>query len=183
MTDNRGFRRALTAAALTLGALAAAIGGARWAASAQSAPQPAATAAEQGPRLEVSAGSLSVDDATRQAVFEGEVTARWGEWTLRCDDLTVRYAGEGRVAGVTARGAPLTLAWSGGTVQAARARLEPAAGQDPGAALQAGVLWLEGDPILRRGRSALRGDRVRVDLRTRQVKVEGVRGHLSPQDL
>lgn len=182
---HRGLRRALVAAALSVGALAAAITTARLVAAeppqpdTSSAPSPDASQ----PRLEVSAGALSVDDRTHEARFEGQVTARWGEWTLRCDTLSVTYADAERVTAITAKGAPLMLTWSGGAVEATTARLTPATDQDPSAALQSGTLWLEGGPVLRRGRSALRGERVRVDLRTRQVRVEGVSGHLSPQDL
>jgi lipopolysaccharide export system protein LptA len=192
----RGTTRALIASTLTLAALTCATWAAHTSASAQPPPPstltPAPSQDPQSPekikekgRLEVSSGALVIDDQRREAVFEGQVIARWGEWALRCDALTITYAEGEQVMAISARGAPLTLTWSGGVIEAARARLEPGPhppADDPEGALQGGVLWLEGAPVLRRGRSALRGERVRVDLRSRQVKVEGVSGHLSPQD-
>ncbi len=175
----------MCAAALFAGTLGAALcWSLLWSAGLAQEGAPQEKRGADASRFEVKSGQLIVDDQVQKARFEGQVAATWGEWTLRCEALDVTYDQDGQVLEAVATGSPIVLTWSGGLIEAKHARFEPRAGQNttPEGSLTQGTLWLDGDPVLRRGQSKLAGERVEVDLRSRRVKVLGVSGVLAPED-
>lgn len=175
-----GTWRGIGGAALAVGALGAAL----WWSATSGHAQEGTNARGGKETFEVKSGQLIVDDQLQKARFEGQVAATWGEWTLRCEALDVTYSQDGQVLEATATGSPIVLTWSGGLIEAKRAHFTPRISNNtpPNESLTEGTVWLEGDPVLRRGQSKLTGERVEVDLRSRRVKVLGVSGVLAPED-
>lgn len=119
--------------------------------------------AGQAQDVEVSADTLSVDQASRTAVFEGNVQVGVGELRLTAAVVEVVYAEEaGKIAALRASGGVL---FSNGR--------ETAEGDTAYYDLVTGQILLEGSVILTQGPSALSGDRLRIDLEAGTARVEG----------
>jgi lipopolysaccharide export system protein LptA len=110
--------------------------------------------------IEIAADQLTVEQASRQAVFSGNVEAVQGDVTLRADRLIVHY----------------DLDRSGATRQAIRrieaegqvviASPQESARADRGVYdVAAGTILLEGSVVLSRGEDVVRGGRLAIDLR------------------
>ena len=114
---------------------------------------------------EVSARRLKVDHKNRRAEFKGEVRAVYGGLTLRCDRLTILYGEGGGIEALSAAGNVVVKRGDArATARAATLRAK------------AGVLVLEGDPVLVKGSHRLEGKRIRVFLESGELEVEEARG-------
>ncbi len=124
----------------------------------------AAAGSLQG-EAEVRADRLSVDHENRRAEFTGHVHAVYGGLTLRCDRMTISYS-EG--CGVKA-----LFAVGGVAVKRGDAR---ATADTASLRAAAGVLVLEGNPVLIKGTHRLEGKRIKVFLKSGKLEVEEARG-------
>ena len=113
--------------------------------------------------VEVTADSLTVDQATGTAVFAGNVVIGQGELRIA--------AGEVRVVYDDASGDIAQLSASGGVtfVTATEAAEAQSAEYD----LQAGTLVMTGNVLLTQGASALSADSMTVDLKTGAASMQG----------
>lgn len=122
--------------------------------------------------VEVAADSLSVDQASGQAVFSGNVVIGQGQMRLAADRVSVHYADADRrrIELLVATG-KVTLVSGPDAAEAAQADYDVASG----------IVVLTGDVILTQGGNVLRGDAMRVDLAQGTAQVDGrVRSILQP---
>ena len=125
--------------------------------------------------VEVTSDNLTVDQASGSAVFAGHVLVAQGPLKLSAGSLRVEYAagssgGRGRIARMEASGG-VTLASATEAAEADTATYTVASGE----------IVMTGNVLLTQGATALTGDRVVVDARTGNARVEGrVRTVLAP---
>ena len=122
--------------------------------------------AESGAPVEVTADSLSIDQAAGTAVFEGGVVVGQGALRLAAERVEVEYAeGTRRIARLTATGA-VTLVSGEDAAEAGQAVYD----------VDGGEIVLTGDVLLTQGAAdgaALSAERLRVDLSTGQAELDG----------
>lgn len=123
------------------------------------AQQPATT------RLEITSERLELDGPRNRAEFIGDVLAREGELTLRCDRLIAQYDDAGTATRVEARG---RVRVSHGRVFATAGRAEYERSTE--------VVRLDASPVVWRGAQRVAGDAVRIYLKTERVEVDAPRG-------
>lgn len=113
--------------------------------------------------VEVAADSLSVDQETGTAIFEGNVVIGQGDLRIGASRAQVVYDGaNGNIASFEASG--------GVTFTTAT---EAAEAQNANYDLINGKLVLTGDVILTQGPSALSADRMTIDVKTGNAQMEG----------
>ncbi len=113
--------------------------------------------------VEVAADSLSVDQDTGTAIFEGNVVIGQGDLRIAAGRAQVVYdAGSGDIASFEASGG---VTFANGS--------EAAEAQSASYDLQNGNLVLIGDVILTQGASALSADRMTIDVETGNAQMEG----------
>jgi lipopolysaccharide export system protein LptA len=128
--------------------------------------------------IQIEADRLEVRDQEKLAVYSGHVRVRQGDTILEAPELRVFYAGEGPKAGSV----PMS-----GVVGAKVSRIEAG----PGVNVRSGertatgnraildmakdLVTLEGNVVLTQGSSVVRGDRLIVNLATKQGRIEGGR--------
>lgn len=113
--------------------------------------------------VEITADSLSVDQDTGTAVFQGNVVIGQDELRLSAARVQVIYD--------DASGDITRLAASGGVTFVTSS--EAAESQSADYDLLTGTLLLEGAVLVTQGNSAISGDRMRVDLETGSTQIEG----------
>ncbi|QUS36918.1 lipopolysaccharide transport periplasmic protein LptA [Falsirhodobacter algicola] len=113
--------------------------------------------------VSVDADSLSVDQATGQALFEGNVRVGQGTMRLAADRVTVRYGeSEGEISALEAAG---NVTLSNGDVAAEA--------QEATYTIGSGVVEMRGDVLLTQGRSTIAGQSLRIDLQSGTGTVQG----------
>lgn len=113
--------------------------------------------------VEVTADTLSVDQATGEAVFSGNVVIGQGDLRLAASEVIVVYAeATGQIARMQASGG-VTF------VTATEAAEAESADYD----LESGLLTLSGDVLLTQGANALSSERMVVDLTAGTARMEG----------
>ncbi|MGR3485282.1 MAG: LptA/OstA family protein [Paracoccaceae bacterium] len=113
--------------------------------------------------VEVAADSLSVDQASGTALFEGGVRVGQGDLRVGADRVRVVYAGTGgRIASLTLEGA-VTLSTPTEAAEADAATYD----------IDAGRLTMTGDVLLTQGPAAIAADRMTIDLATGAARMEG----------
>jgi len=116
-----------------------------------------------GDPVEVAADSLSVDQDTGTAIFEGNVLIGQGDLRIAAGRAQVVYDGEsGDIASFVASG--------GVTFTTAT---EAAEAQNANYDLTNGQLVLSGEVLLTQGPSALSADRMVIDVETGNAQMEG----------
>jgi lipopolysaccharide export system protein LptA len=113
--------------------------------------------------VEVAADSLSVDQDTGTAIFEGNVVIGQGDLRIGASRAQVVYDG--------ANGNIASFAASGGVTFATAT--EAAEAQNANYDLINGKLILTGEVILTQGPSALSADRMTIDVKTGNAQMEG----------
>jgi len=125
--------------------------------------------------VEVTSDSLSVDQATGNAIFSGNVIVIQGDLRMAAGEVSVFYAEQGgaqQVNEVVATGGVLLTR---GDDAAEGDRAEYSVGS--------GAMVLIGDVLVTQGRTAIAGDRLSIDLTTGNGTVEGrVRTVLQPAE-
>ena len=122
--------------------------------------------------VELSADSLSVNQADGTAQFSGNVVIGQGEMRLSADEVTVIYADgdQQKISTLKAKGG-VTLVNGPDAAEAAEADYN----------VESGDIALSGDVVLTQGANVLRGDKMRVNLTTGTAQVDGrVRSILQP---
>lgn len=113
--------------------------------------------------VEVAADSLSVDQDTGTAIFDGNVVIGQGDLRIAAGRAEVVYDGtSGNIASFAASG--------GVTFSTAT---EAAEAQNANYDLTNGQLVLTGDVLLTQGPSALSADRMTIDVKTGNAQMEG----------
>lgn len=113
--------------------------------------------------VEVTSETLSVDQATGAAVFEGAVVVSQGDLKLQAGRVEVLYDdAQSEIARLQASGG-VTLATATEAAEAETADYD----------LAAGTLTLEGEVLLTQGPSAISADRMVVDLDAGTARMEG----------
>ena len=118
---------------------------------------------DPGAPVEVAADSLSVDQDTGTAIFDGNVVIGQGELRIAAARAQVVYdATSGDIASFEATGG---VTFANGT--------EAAEAQSATYDLQNGNLVLVGEVLLTQGASALSADRMTIDVATGNAQMEG----------
>lgn len=125
--------------------------------------------------VEVTADQFSVDQASGEAVFDGNVLIAQGELRLSAGKVTIEYAEEGSenaISRLLASGG-VTFVTSSDAAEAANAVYSVAQG----------TVTLSGDVLLTQGRNAIAGDRLVLNLEDGNGRMEGrVRTVFTPAD-
>lgn len=116
--------------------------------------------------IEIEADELEVQDREKTAVFRGNVRLVQGPTTLRASSITVYYDGRAtganqQISKVEARG-PIRVTSEDQTARGDRATFQMASQ----------ILTLTGNVILTKGGNELRGQRLIVNLKTGESRVE-----------
>ncbi|MEM7717784.1 MAG: LptA/OstA family protein [Pseudomonadota bacterium] len=125
--------------------------------------------------VEVTADEFSVDQASGEAVFDGNVLIVQGDLRLSAGTVTIEYAAEGSDNAIAR-----LLATGGVTFVTASDAAEAA---DAIYSVAQGTVTLSGDVLLTQGRNAIAGDRLVVDLGSGNGRMEGrVRTVFAPSE-
>ncbi|WP_299840888.1 LptA/OstA family protein [uncultured Paracoccus sp.] len=122
--------------------------------------------------VEMSADSLSVNQANGEAVFTGNVIIAQGEMKLQAGEVTVVYAegGQQKIQTLKAKGG-VVLVSGPDAAEASEAVYD----------VTSGVIDLAGDVVLTQGQNVLTGDKMQVQLADGTAQVQGrVRSVLQP---
>lgn len=122
---------------------------------------------DAGQPVEVSADSLSVDQGTGQAVFDGNVLVVQGDVRMTAGRIRVVYArdDDGNASGID------RLEADGGVTFVTEA--DAAEAQEAVYAVEEGEVVLTGEVLLTQGQNAISGDRLVLDLTSGTGRMEG----------
>lgn len=131
--------------------------------------------------IQIEADRLEVRDTEKLAIYSGNVRVRQGETVLEAPELRVFYAGAGptvATAGAAsasgAVGSRVTRIEAGPGVNV-RSGDRTASGERAILDMANDLITLSGNVIITQGSNVIRGDRVVVNLTTKQGRVEGGR--------
>ncbi len=113
--------------------------------------------------VEVSADTLSVDQASGSAVFTGNVVIGQGEMRLAASKVRVTYGNDGQ-------GIKRLLASGGVTLVSGP---DAAEAQNADYSIETGTIVMTGDVLLTQGLSALTADKMTVNLRDGTAQMNG----------
>jgi lipopolysaccharide export system protein LptA len=131
--------------------------------------------------IQIEADRLEVRDPQKLAIYSGHVRVRQGATILEAPELRVFYTGQGPAA------AGATAATSSGPIGSKVSRIEAgpgvnvrsgdrtASGERAVFDLVKNLVTLEGNVVLTQGQNVVRGERVVVNLTTKEGRVEGGR--------
>ena len=125
-----------------------------------------------GDPIQIEADKLEVRDEEKVAVYSGHVRVRQGDTILEAPELRVFYAGQAAPDG--AAGSSVTRIEAGPGVSV-RSGDQTATGDRAVLDMAKDLVTLEGNVLLTQGTNVVRGDRVVVNLATKQGRVEGGR--------
>lgn len=131
-------------------------------ASAQTAVNFASVNVDRSAPVEVDASTLSVDQATGQAVFSGDVKVGQGNLRLAAQKIEVTYDKDGEITRLTASGG-VTFATPSEEAESRNAVYD----------LTRGTLVLTGDVLVAQGATALSAERMEVNLTTGDATLSG----------
>lgn len=113
--------------------------------------------------VSVDADQLSVDQATGQATFTGNVRVEQGDLRLVADQVRVEYgASEGEIRALHANG-NVTLASPDMAAEA----------QDAAYTIASGIIEMTGDVLLTQGPNTIAGERLTIDAASGTGRMEG----------
>lgn len=114
---------------------------------------------------DIRADRLEVEHEKRIARFRGNVKAVYGDLTISCGLMIVRYDTEGEIVSLVAS-ERVVVARDEIKAKASSARLRP----------KESLLILEGNPVLFKGPNRLEGSRIMVHLNSQKMEIEEARG-------
>lgn len=120
--------------------------------------------------IEITADTLSVEQAEQTAIFSGSVVAIQGELRLSADNLRVYYRAGG--ASQPAAGGAISKLDATGNVAISSPR-ESASGEWAVYEVDSGQITMGGQVLLRRGENELRGEQLVIDLPSGQSRILG----------
>ena len=116
--------------------------------------------------VEVTADELSIDQASGQAVFDGNVLVVQGEVRLSAGKVTVEYSTEGTAPNGVSR----LIASEGVTFVTPAEAIEA---REATYSVADGTVRLSGDVILTQGQNAIAGETLTLDLNAGSGRMEG----------
>ncbi|HEX9904799.1 MAG TPA: LptA/OstA family protein [Propylenella sp.] len=122
--------------------------------------------------IQIEADRLEVHDPEKLAVYSGNVRVRQGQTVLEAPELRVFYAGEAEPGGVPGSQVSRIEAGPGVTV---RSGDQTATGNTAVLDMGRDLITMSGNVVLTQGSNIVRGDRLVVDLATKEGRVEGGR--------
>jgi lipopolysaccharide export system protein LptA len=122
--------------------------------------------------IQIEADQLEVRDTEKVAVYSGNVSVRQGETVLEAPTLSVFYSGEATVAGVPGSQVSRIEAGPGVTV---RSGDRTARGDRAVLDMASDLITMSGNVVLTEGSNVVRGERLFVNLATKQGRIEGGR--------
>jgi lipopolysaccharide export system protein LptA len=122
--------------------------------------------------IQIEADKLEVRDEEKVAIYSGHVRVRQGKTILETPELRVFYAGPDAPEGTA--GSSVTRIEAGPGVSV-RSGDQTATGDRAVLEMAKDLVTLEGNVLLTQGTNVVRGDRVIVNLATKQGRVEGGR--------
>jgi lipopolysaccharide export system protein LptA len=125
-----------------------------------------------GDSIQIEADKLEVRDEEKVAIYSGHVRVRQGKTILEAPELRVFYAGP--AAPNETAGSSVTRIEAGPGVSV-RSGDQTATGDHAVFEMAKDLVTLEGNVLLTQGANVVRGDRVIVNLATKQGRVEGGR--------
>ncbi|MGE3710142.1 MAG: LPS export ABC transporter periplasmic protein LptC, partial [Hyphomicrobiaceae bacterium] len=134
--------------------------------------------------IDIEADRLDVDDRAKTAIFRGNVVAKQGDYTMRTEELVAVYSGDtGMMAGADGAavkpnpakgdkaGAQIEKVRSPGRVSVATKDGRSARGSSAEFDLSANTIVLSGDVMLTQYKSAARGSRALIDLKSGTMQI------------
>jgi lipopolysaccharide export system protein LptA len=130
--------------------------------------------------IQIEADRLEVHDPQKLAIYSGHVRVRQGETILEAPELRVFYAGQGPAAGGTDPASSGPIGSKVSRIEAGpgvnvRSGDRTASGDRAVLDMAKDIVTLEGNVILTQGENVVRGERVIVNLVTKEGRVEGGR--------
>lgn len=122
--------------------------------------------------IQIEADRLEVRDPEKLAIYTGNVTVRQGETVLEAPELRVFYTGEATASG--APGSEVSRIEASPTVMV-RSNDQSASGSRAVLDMAQDMITMTGDVVLTQGLNVVRGDRLVVNLATKQGRMEGGR--------
>lgn len=121
--------------------------------------------------IQIEADSLEVRDPEKIAVYTGNVRVRQGDTILEAPELRVHYTGE---AQGSAPGSTVQRIEAGPGVTV-RTRSQTASGDQAILELPRDLITMTGNVVLTQGGNVVRGNRLVVNLKTKQAQMQGGR--------
>jgi lipopolysaccharide export system protein LptA len=131
--------------------------------------------------IQIEADRLEVHDPQKLAIYSGHVRVRQGETILEAPELRVFYTGQGpAAAGATAPAGSGPIGSKVSRIEAGpgvnvRSGDRTASGNRAVLDMAKNIVTLEGNVVLTQGQNVVRGERVVVNLVTKEGRVEGGR--------
>jgi lipopolysaccharide export system protein LptA len=122
--------------------------------------------------IQIEADQLEVRDPEKLAVYSGNVRVRQGGTLLEAPTLQVFYSGEATAEGVPGSQVSRIEAGPGVTV---RSGDQTASGNSAILDMDRDMITMSGNVVLTQGPNVVRGERLVVDLATREGRIEGGR--------
>jgi lipopolysaccharide export system protein LptA len=122
--------------------------------------------------IQIEADQLEVRDPEKIAVYSGEVRVRQGDTVLETPALRVFYVGEATAAGVP--GSQVSRIEAGPGVMV-RSGDRTASGDSAVLDMDRDLITMSGNVVLTEGPNVVRGERLVVNLATKQGRIEGGR--------
>lgn len=122
--------------------------------------------------IHIEADQLEVRDEEKIAVYTGKVKVQQGETILETPALTIYYSGEATAAGVP--GSQVSRLEAGPGVMV-RSGDRTASGDRAVLDMDTDVITMSGNVVLTEGQNVVRGERLIVNLASKQGRIEGGR--------
>ena len=122
--------------------------------------------------IQIEADRLEVRDPEKLAIYTGNVKVRQGETLLEAPELRVFYTGEPTTQG--APGSQVSRIEAGPSVTVSSAD-QTASGRNVVLDMAQDLITMTGNVVLTQGPNVVRGERLVVNLRTKQGRMEGGR--------
>jgi lipopolysaccharide export system protein LptA len=122
--------------------------------------------------IQIEADELEVRDAEKLAIYSGGVRVQQGETILETRALTIFYSGDAPAAGVP--GSQVSRLEAGPRVMV-RSGERTASGDRAVLDMETEVITMSGNVVLTEGPNVVRGERLIVNLATKQGRIEGGR--------
>ncbi len=122
--------------------------------------------------IQIEADQLEVRDSEKLAIYSGQVRVRQGESMLEAPALRVFYSGEATAAGLA--GSQVSRIEAGPGVMV-RSGDRTASGDRAVLDMDSDLITMSGNVVLTQGQNVVRGERLIINLATRQGRIEGGR--------
>jgi lipopolysaccharide export system protein LptA len=122
--------------------------------------------------IQIEADQLEIRNEEKIAIYSGQVKVRQGDTVLEAPALRIHYIGEATTAGVP--GSQVTTIEAGPGV-VVRSGERTASGDNVILDMQRQLITMTGNVVITEGQNVVRGQRLFVNLATKQGRIEGGR--------